>query len=89
MDKKNSEEVDTIRPSFQGNFIRSIVNDNYNDEYYPPIKLKLKLIFSMFVSAGIIVISIIFVVLIIGVCMSFIKVKKIFSLIENKLFRVF
>ena len=53
-----------MRPSYKGEFIRSVTNDNLNDEYYPPLKRKLKIMFSMMISTGIIALSIYLVVLI-------------------------
>ena len=64
MVKKAQEETDTVRPSYKGEFIRSVTNDNLNDEYYPPLKRKLKIMFSMMISTGIIALSIYLVVLI-------------------------
>ena len=53
-----------MRPSYQGEFIRSVTNDNLNDEYYPPFKRKIKVMFSMAINLAIITLTIYLVVLI-------------------------
>lgn len=60
----NSEKAEAERPSFKGQFIRSIHNDDINVLYFSPKKKILKTIISYFISISILVCVIVCVILI-------------------------
>ncbi|CAD8105641.1 unnamed protein product [Paramecium primaurelia] len=48
--QQNFEEDEAERPAFQGKYIRSITNDDLNEEFYSPFLRKMKQLFSLAVS---------------------------------------
>ena len=58
------EEEQVERPAFKGEYIRSVTNDDLNEEFYAPLKTKLKMLFSLAVSVCIIVCVVVCVILI-------------------------
>lgn len=57
------EDDETDRPAFQGTFIRSMITDQVNEEYYPESVRKMKMFFSFFISMVIIICVIVVVIL--------------------------
>ncbi|CAD8148836.1 unnamed protein product [Paramecium octaurelia] len=46
----NFETGEALRPAFQGDFLRSITDDDLNEQFYPPIKRKITQLFGLAVS---------------------------------------
>ena len=48
--QQDFEEDEAERPAFVGVYMRSVTNDDLNEEFYSPFKRKMKMLFSVFVS---------------------------------------
>lgn len=48
--QQDFEEDEAERPAFTGVYMRSVTNDDLNEEYYSPFKRKMKMLFSVFIS---------------------------------------
>lgn len=46
----NFEEDEAERPAFEGQYIRSITNDDLNEQFYSPFKRKMKQLMSLSIS---------------------------------------
>ena len=70
--QEDFEEEQAIRPNFEGKFIRSINNDDMNDEYYPLIKRMAKMAISYLISS-IIIFCVLLIVYLIFTFRSYLK----------------
>ncbi|CAD8202207.1 unnamed protein product [Paramecium octaurelia] len=52
--QQNFEADEAERPAFEGDFIRSVLNDDLNEEFYSPLKRKMKQLLALSISAIII-----------------------------------
>lgn len=60
--QQNFEEDEAERPAFEGQYVRSITNDDLNEEFYSPFKRKMKMLLSLAISFIIIAMVIVCVI---------------------------